>query len=308
MNMREFKGDKIIDFKNDFTVIDIETTGLSIKYDDIIEVGALKIRNNTIVDKFNSLVKTDLPLPQKVVKDKGITDKMLEDQPYIKDILPSFLEFIGDDVVLGHNVNFDINFIYDEMQKLEKYFSNDFMDTLIISRKLLPNIENHKLSTLCEYYKLNRDNNRSLCDCENILSIYLNLKSQVTDFESYKKLFKKRNKYKCNNFKKLDAKDILPTDFKPDEDCLLFNKICVFTGTLEKMPRKQAMQLVVNIGGKCENNITKRSNYLILGNNDYCKAIKDGKSSKQKKAEKLILEGQDLQIIPEDTFYDIIME
>lgn len=74
------------------------------------------------------------------------------------------------------------------------------------------------------------------------------------------------------------------------------------------MVRKEAMQIVADLGGKNADNVTKKTNYLILGNNDYCKSIKDGKSSKQKKAEKLKLDGYDIEIIPENVFYDIISE
>lgn len=83
--------------------------------------------------------------------------------------------------------------------------------------------------------------------------------------------------------------------------------MCVFTGTLDKMQRKEAMQLIADLGGIPGDGVTKKTNYLILGNNDYCKTIKDGKSSKQKKAEKMILEGADLQIVPEAVFYDIVL-
>lgn len=68
------------------------------------------------------------------------------------------------------------------------------------------------------------------------------------------------------------------------------------------------MQVVANLGGINADNVTKKTNYLILGNNDYCKSIKDGKSSKQKKAEKLQLDGHDIQIIPENVFYDMIAD
>ena len=86
----------------------------------------------------------------------------------------------------------------------------------------------------------------------------------------------------------------------------LYGKRCVFTGTLQHMSRKDAMQAVVNIGGMCEDRITKKTNYLILGNNDYCKSIKDGKSNKQKQAEKYKLAGNDIEIISEDVFYEML--
>ena len=78
--------------------------------------------------------------------------------------------------------------------------------------------------------------------------------------------------------------------------------------TLEKMARKDAMQIVVDLGGLVGNSVTKKTNYLILGNNDYCSSIKGGKSSKQKKAESLKLAGNDIEIISENVFYDMISE
>ena len=72
------------------------------------------------------------------------------------------------------------------------------------------------------------------------------------------------------------------------------------------MPRKDAMQLVVDLRGIVANSVTKKTNYLILGNNDYCTQIKDGKSNKQKKAEKLKLSGQDIEVISENTFYEML--
>ena len=84
--------------------------------------------------------------------------------------------------------------------------------------------------------------------------------------------------------------------------------MCVFTGTLEKMSRKDAMQLVVDFGGSVGDNVTKKTNYLILGNNDFCQSIKDGKSNKQKKAEDLILKGHDIEILSENVFYDLVLE
>ena len=93
-----------------------------------------------------------------------------------------------------------------------------------------------------------------------------------------------------------------------DETHPLYGKVCVFTGTLEKMIRKEAVQLVLDLGGICDNSVTKKTNYLILGNNDYCSSIKGGKSNKQKKAEELRLKGNDIEIIPEDVFYDMVAQ
>ena len=106
----------------------------------------------------------------------------------------------------------------------------------------------------------------------------------------------------------IKAKDIIGDETKINPDSPIYKKRCVFTGKLEKFTRVQAMQVVADLGGINEDRVTKNTNFLILGNNDYCSTIKDGKSSKQKKAEKNKLAGQDIEIVPETVFYDMLGE
>ena len=125
--------------------------------------------------------------------------------------------------------------------------------------------------------------------------------NKYENIDNFKNQFKKHH-----NSTKIKVKDIVSQNTEFDKDNPLYNKVCVFTGTLEKMARKDAMQIVVNLGGICGDNVTNKTNYLILGNNDYCRTIKDGKSNKQKTAEKLKINGQDIEIISENVFYDMI--
>ena len=104
----------------------------------------------------------------------------------------------------------------------------------------------------------------------------------------------------------IDIGAITATTDDIDEDGFFYGRHVVFTGKLERMTRKEAMQIVVNMGGILDNSVNKHTNYLILGNNDYNAVLHGEKSSKHKKAEKLKLEGQDIDIIDEFTFYDII--
>lgn len=97
-------------------------------------------------------------------------------------------------------------------------------------------------------------------------------------------------------------KDLEKATNEFDENHPLFNKNCVFSGVLDKYERKEAMQHVINVGGTCQQGIAKNTDYLILGDNSFCRSIKDGKSAKQKKAEQLIEDGSDIQIISESTF------
>lgn len=102
------------------------------------------------------------------------------------------------------------------------------------------------------------------------------------------------------------VKDLIAATIEPDENHPLYKKNCVFTGVLDKYDRKTAMQYVINVGGVCQNGITKDTDYLILGDNSFCASIKGGKSSKQSKAEKMMMDGYGVKIISESTFYEIL--
>ncbi len=304
---REEKGNSLIDFPNNYVVIDIETTGFDPNYDEIIEISAIKVEKNDIIDSFTTLINPKDKIDSYIEQLTGISNDMLSGAPILEDILKDFDSFIGNSIIVGHNVNFDINFLYDNyMQILGKPLKNNFVDTLRLARKLLPGLKHHRLDDLTEYFnRTNRDYHRALNDCELTNQIFNDLKEMLKkheDIEEFKRSFQKHYK----NQDKLKAKDIIADVNEFDVDNLLYQKVCVFTGALERMPRKEAMQIVVNLGGICGDGVTSKTNYLILGNNDYCKTIKDGKSSKQKKAEELKLKGQDIEIISEDVFYDMI--
>lgn len=299
--MREFKGKSLIEFPNNFTVIDIETTGLSPEWDEIIEISALKCENWSIVKEFSSLVKPAEPVDEYISSLTGITNEMLANEPSIEIVLPAFIDFIGNDILIAHNANFDINFLYDYSISMNRTLKNDFIDTMRISRLLRREEAHHRLSDLCKRYNIkNCNSHRALSDCYATFSCFECLKNEL--FEKYNSIEDIIPKHKS----KLRACEITPDNTVPDENSPLYGKTCVFTGTLQKMTRKEAMQLVVNIGGFVGDGVTKNTNYLILGNNEYCSQIKDGKSSKQKKAEKLKLDGFDIEILPENVFYDLV--
>lgn len=234
---------------------------------------------------------------------------MISTAPLLEEILPKYIDFIKDDILLGHNVHFDINFLYDVMlDKLDYKFSNDLVDLLRLSKKIYPNFKNHKLETVATNLGVDTTNkHRSLRDCEITLESFIKLAEYIQANEIDLKQLFAREYRTGKSSKSLDLTSIESDNDTFDEDHLLYNMNCVFTGKLERMERKDAAQLVVDLGGKCLNNITKKTNFLILGNFDYNATVKDGKSSKLKKAEKLILEGQDLQILSEDVFYDLIL-
>lgn len=187
-NQRTFKGKALCCFPDDFVLLDIETTGLSPDYEDIIEISAIKVRDNRVVDTFSELINIKRPLSPFITSLTGITDKMLSCGDCAENVLYRFLDFAGNDIVMAHNANFDINFLYDKcLDKLGRIFDNDFVDTLKLARKLLPQLTHKNLDALADYYNIPpRKEHRALGDCEMTLEIYYRLKKQAEKNALYK--------------------------------------------------------------------------------------------------------------------------
>lgn len=309
--IRTEKGNSIIAFPSKYVVIDIETTGFSPTYDSIIELGAIKIENGEIIDTFHSLIKPNTQVNSFISSLTGISNKMLESAPTIHEPLRQFIEFVSDEIVVGHNVHFDANFIYDNtLREFDVFFKNDLIDTMRISKKLLPELEHHQLYELINYFKIKyQEIHRAKSDCFYTYKVFEELKKVALEkygtIDAFVSTFKKKKKSKHKYF---DLSLIQKETDSVDISNPFYNKYCVFTGKLEKLIRKEAAQIVVNLGGYCENTVTKKTNYLVLGDYDYCKSIKDGKSEKYKKAEAYMLKGQDIVILPETEFYEMIFD
>lgn len=152
---RTQKGKSLLDFPDDFVAIDIETTGLDPNYADIIELAAIRVTNRIVRDEFQTLVNPGYEISNQIKELTGITNKMLSKAPLLKDVLPSFLDFVGDSVVVGHNVNFDINFIYDSSMELyQEPFANDFVDTMRLCRQMFPGWPHYRLVDLVKNFKI----------------------------------------------------------------------------------------------------------------------------------------------------------
>ena len=301
------KGESVLLIPDDYTVIDLETTGLNPKYDSIIEAACIKYRAGNEVDRFHSLVQPPSNGTGNFVDDfitdlTGITNDMLENAPVFTAIVNELWNFLSDEFLVGHNVNFDINFLYDNFQQNGNLLlKNDFLDTLRLARRVLPNLKHHRLCDLADYFEINSEHHHALDDCLTTDIIMQRLSEIVhntgIDLNQYNKVYHQ-----------IDLRAIKGDVSKFSSDHPFYDRHCVFTGKLERFTRKEAAQLVANIGGHCDNGVNKQTNFLIVGDLDYSANIKDGKSTKLKKAEKLILGGQDLQIITEGVFYDLLTD
>ena len=168
-------GSQIREKVRDYVVFDFETTGVSVKKDDIIELSALKVINGTVESEFSTLVNPMRPIPYYASKVNGITDKMVKDAPIIDGVLADFLEFIGELPLVGHNINtFDLKLLYRECHRVYKKMpDNQFIDTLILSRRVLPDLEKHSLTFLAEYFGIDtKGAHRALADCYMNQAVY----------------------------------------------------------------------------------------------------------------------------------------
>ena len=296
--MERQKGKSLLNLPKDYCVVDLETTGLDSEYDEILELAAIRVRNNQVVDTYSQLVKPEEEIDEFIQRLTGITNEMIANAENIEITLPKFLAFVGDDILVGHNVNFDINFFYDNLMRLKNIsFCSDYVDTMRISRHVLPEMKHHRLKDLVKKFGIfHEQEHRALSDCRATFEVINNLQKLISENDI--------DLSRVNQ--KLRASDI--TTQKNDFDTAhpLYEKCCVFTGTLEKMTRRQAMQLVVDAGGKCGDNVTSKTDFLVLGNFDYNSGVKGNKSGKLKKAEKMILEGKDITILSENAFYAML--
>jgi len=132
-----------------YIALDIETTGLNPAQEQILELAAAKMESGKLTARFSQLVNPGVRIPPFITGLTGIRDEMVADAPKIKEVMPAFLDFLGDSLLLGHNTAFDLRFIrYNSMVVMKHRVMNPYMDTLRISRILFPDLPNHKLTTL----------------------------------------------------------------------------------------------------------------------------------------------------------------
>lgn len=138
----------------DYVAFDLETTGLNCERDEIIEIGALKVKDGKVTERFGRLIKPRLSVPPEITAITGITNEMLESAPPVEKVIPEFVLFCRDEILLGHNVMFDYKFTKVYAKRYGLPFEKKGLDTLKIARKVLPELESRSLGALCEHYEI----------------------------------------------------------------------------------------------------------------------------------------------------------
>ena len=272
---------------NDYCVLDLETTGLYSDIDNIIEIGILKVRNNIITDRYSQLINPEKNIPKKITRITGITNEMVVDMPTIDKCIYDVYSFIDNDIILGHNTNFDLKFLHSLQNNFNVEFDNDYMDTLSLSRRTIANLPNYKLTTLREYLHLHENSHRSIDDCIATKELYDYLKSihELLNAKIETSPFSHDNKF-----------DLRYYDFNKASNKLEGIHF-VFDGML-KISSNLADVYINYHGATRDQNVTLKTDYLVKINihdtKKYLKAL-----DYQKKYDKI-------KIITEEEFYNLI--
>lgn len=251
----------------------------------------------------------------------GITAEMVQNAPHIKDILKEICTYIKDNFIFAHNASFDISKIIEGCKIYDIYVPNfEYADSLMISKRTWPGLINYKLDTVSEFLDIelnhhNADSDALACGMIIEKALQKNEASSLDELLNITKYVK--GSYIDNTWQHAYSKKLYSGNSKSDydkiknisindsADGLLAGKYIAFTGALS-LTREEAMQKAADVGAIPAAGVTKKTNYLVVGVDDYGKFKEGNKSNKMLKAEQLILAGQDLEIITEDDFLDMI--
>lgn len=199
-------------FDEEIVVLDFETTGLSADYERIIEVGAVIVKGDRIKKSFSSLCNPGYRISSFITDLTGITNKMLSGQPTPESVMPEFYKFIGNRPILAHNASFDTKFLAAEMARIGKTIENPIACTMLLARRLIPDLYDYKLGTLKRYLKFRESSDhkdhRALDDVKVTVNLWIHLRNIVDemvgeehlDFQLFQKLCR-MSKAKIASFK-----------------------------------------------------------------------------------------------------------
>lgn len=297
---------------NIIVIVDLETTGLDSNFEQIIEIGAIKVNLDTgvVIDEFQMLTKPDdnqfedeydedgvliygedddeietrSPLPFKldplITKITGITDEMISGAPRNKDAVDAFFKFSGDLEIWAFNSGFDSKFLNNHTNEHKR-----IRDILAVAKKAFPNLKSYKLSKIARHLNIASDGaHRAIADCLMAKEILLKALPLVPQ-DSY---------VSHHHFK--------ASDYAPKAEGIFFGKTIVFTGALVAMTRDGAAKHASYFGFKIGSSVTKKTNYLVVGIQDLTHLAGHDRSSKHRRAEELNAEGFKIEIITENDF------
>lgn len=230
-----------------FVAIDVETTGLSPDKYHIIEVGALKVRDGKVVETFSSLVNPGYELSSTIINLTGITDEMLINAKSFSEIAKDLEVFLGNDPLLGHNVNFDYRFLKTEFMRAGMKFEHSVIDTLAIAKVVHSDLKSRSLENLCKHYGLYNPNaHRAFDDAKVTMELYFEMsKRQEMGEEAYQAVGKTADPGAYSYKVKKDS-PITPRQKNYLIDLMKYHKIDNVQ-QVEKLTKREASRMIDQI-------------------------------------------------------------
>lgn len=177
--------------QNSFCIIDFETTGLSpANGDRVIEVAALKISNNRVVDQYQSLMNPGFEISKRITSITGISNEMLNDAPDNFKVICSLVEFLDGNSLVAHNASFDCGFLTNELRKTRAKTSYEFTCSMKMARRVFPLSPNHKLDTLLKYRNINYSEHlhRALADANATYMLWIDMNKVLAEKKGKREL------------------------------------------------------------------------------------------------------------------------
>lgn len=311
-------------FEMDFITIDFEIANDNLS--SACSMGLAFVKNNQIIDKKHYYIKPPRMLfNEKMVNVHGITANNVKNAPKFDQIWEDINKFFdGSNIFVAHNAQFDMSVLYSCLNEYKLVAPNFYyMDSISISTKA---VNGHRvgnsLMDRCEYFGIPLENHHNalsdaIATAELVIrSINTKKRKNLYSFcKTYSSIpIKAFSELKPNTsfskrkarFKKINISEIAATVDTIDTNHIFFGKNFVFTGELQTLERKEAMQKVVDLGGILKSGVSSKTDYLVVGIQDKTLVGDDGLSTKEEKAYELIEKGYDIKIIKEDEFLKLL--
>ena len=303
-----------------YVALDVETAN-SFR-GSICSIGLVKFQNGKVVDSFYSLINPEEDFDYRNINIHGITQKDILNSPIFPEIRQRIIDFIGTNIVVSHFAQFDIGALKDAYLKYNLDFDDvKFVCSYRLAKIALPGLINYKLKTLTKELNIKLEHHNALSDAKasGLILGYLLSANSYSDIDEflYNYHYNKtglHGQYGFNRQLKGDYKSNLiyqPTEEEKalmNPDHYFYGLYFCFTGKLERMTRKEANTMVALTGGIPEKSVTKNTNILVVGEQDWRVVGESGLSSKMKKAQSLLENGQNIEIMTEDDFIKMFEE
>lgn len=305
----------------EFVAIDFETANAS--RDSACSIGIVTFKDGKIVNEYYHLIRPDeLDFDPFNVEIHGITEDMVKNEPRFNELWPEILPMLENKNVVAHYAQFDMSVLRKTLDYYNIPYPNfSYICSWILSKKAFPNLLSYRLNDVAESINFQFNHHNALDDAKACGAIVLKAleNSKANNFEEFAKEYnficghmfsdhyKKCSSYVPDYSKKLDFSKITATNDNIDTDNYLYGKNIAFTGTLLSMPRKEAVQKIVNMGAVFAKTVNKDTNILVFGYLDPKKFAENATTSKKyATAKKLLENGVQIEIINEDDFLKIL--